>query len=148
MQCVRAKAACRTTTESSLPRISTRPERPIISIFKQQDLGKAYHQLFDGVIANYNAKQKRNDRKITDYFQHLFNREPSKSVIIGANKQKSFYEDLVQIGTKDDTGVGTPDAEVAVACLKEYMEDFQVRNPNFYVFNAVMHLDEAKPICT
>ena len=114
-------------------------------IFKQQDLGEAYHRLFDGVIANYNAKQKRNDRKISDYFQHLFNREPSKSVITGANKQKSFYEDLVQIGTKDDTGVGTPDAEIAVACLKEYMEDFQERNPNFYVFNAVMHLDEATP---
>ena len=46
---------------------------------------------------------------------------------------------------KDDTGVGTPDAEIAVACLKEYMEDFQERNPNFYVFNAVMHLDEATP---
>lgn len=66
-------------------------------------------------------------------------------MITGANKQKSFYEDLVQIGTKDDTGVGTPDAEIAVACLKEYMEDFQERNPNFYVFNAVMHLDEATP---
>ncbi len=82
---------------------------------------------------------------IDDYFQHLFNREPNKSVITGANKQKSFYEDLVQIGTKDDTGVGTPDAEVAVACLKEYMEGFQKRNPNLYVFNAVMHLDEATP---
>ena len=114
-------------------------------VFVQQDLGEAYHRLFDGVIADYNAKQKRNDRKIPDYFQHLFNREPSKSVIKGANKQKSFYEDLVQIGTKDDTGVDTPDGEIAVACLKEYMEDFQERNPNFYVFNAVMHLDEATP---
>ena len=56
------------------------------------------------------------DRKIPDYFQHLFSREPSKSVITGANKQKSFYEDLVQIGTKDDIGVGTPDAEIAKEC--------------------------------
>ena len=46
-------------------------------VFVQQDLGEAYHRLFNGVIANYNAKQKRNDRKISDYFQHLFNREPS-----------------------------------------------------------------------
>ncbi len=114
-------------------------------VFIQQDLGDAYHQLFDEAVERYNAHQKRNDRKIDDYFQHLFNREPSKSVITGANKQKSFYEDLVQIGTKDDTGVGTPDAKVAVACLKEYMEGFQKRNPNLYVFNAVMHLDEATP---
>lgn len=49
----------------------------------------------------------------------------------------------MQIGTKDDTGVGTPDAEIAAECLREYMDGFQERNPNFY--NAVMHLDEATP---
>ena len=113
--------------------------------FVQQDLGETYHQLFDEAVERYNARQKRSDRKISDYFQHLFSREPCKSVITGTNKQKSFYEDLVQIGTKDDTGVGTPDAEIAKECLREYMEDFQERNPNFYVFNAVMHLDEATP---
>lgn len=82
-------------------------------VFVRQDLGEA--------LDRYNARQKRNDRKILDYFQHLFNREPSKSVIEGTNKQKSFYEHLVYIGTRDDTGVGSPDAETAVACLKEYM---------------------------
>lgn len=114
-------------------------------VFVQQDLGEAYDQLFGEAVERYNAHQKRNDRKINDYFQHMFNREPSKCVITGANKQKSFYEDLVQIGMKDDTGVGTPDAETAIKCLCEYMEGFQERNPNFYVFNAVMHLDEATP---
>lgn len=114
-------------------------------VFIRQDLGETYNQLFSAAVERYNARQKRNDRKIFDYFQHLFNRPPSASVITGANKQKSFYEDLVQIGTKDDTGVGTPDAEKAIACLREYMEGFQERNPNFHVFNAVMHLDEATP---
>ena len=114
-------------------------------VFVQQDLGETYHQLFDEAVERYNAHQKRSDRKILEYFQHLFSREPCKSVITGTNKQKSFYEDLVQIGTKDDTGVGTPDAEIAVTCLHEYMEGFQSRNPNFHVFNAVMHLDEATP---
>lgn len=114
-------------------------------VFAQQDLGEAYDYLFGDAVERYNARQKRNNRKIPNYFQHLFNREPSKSVITGANKQKSFYEDLVQIGTKDDTGVGTPDAKVAKVCLQEYMDSFQKKNPNFYVFNAVMHLDEATP---
>ncbi len=114
-------------------------------VFVRQDLGETYHQLFAAAVERYNARQKRNDRRIPDYFQHLFNREPSKSVITGTNKQKSFYEDLVQIGTKDDTGVGTPDAATAKECLREYMESFQSRNPNFHVFNAVMHLDEATP---
>ena len=114
-------------------------------VFVQQDLGETYHQLFDEAVERYNARQKRNDRKINDYFEHLFNRPPSKSVIEGANKQKSFYEHLVYIGTKNDSAVGTPDAEKTAECLREYMEGFQARNPNLYVFNAVMHLDEATP---
>lgn len=113
--------------------------------FVHQNLRDAYDILFSDAVERYNARQKRNDRRIPDYFHHLFSREPSASVITGTNKQKSFYEDLVQIGTKDDTGVGTPDSEIAVACLREYMEGFSERNPNFYVFNAVMHLDEATP---
>ena len=79
-------------------------------VFVQQDLGEAYHQLFDEAVERYNAHQKRKDRKIGNYFEHLFNRLPSKSVITGTNKQKSFYEHLVYIGTRKDTGVGTPDA--------------------------------------
>ena len=115
--------------------------------FVHQNLRDAYDILFSDAVERYNARQKRNDRRIPDYFHHLFSREPSASVITGTNKQKSFYEDLVQIGTKDDTGVGTPDSEIAVACLREYMEEFSERNPNFYVFNAVMHLDEATRFC-
>lgn len=114
-------------------------------VFARQDLSETYDQLFGAAVERYNVRQKRNDRLIPDYFQHLFNRQPSASVITGANKQKSFYEDLVQIGTKDDTGVGSADAKIAKKCLREYMEGFQERNPNFYVFNAVMHLDEATP---
>ncbi|WP_455254814.1 plasmid recombination protein [Ruminococcus sp.] len=114
-------------------------------VFVQQALSDAYHQLFDEAVEKYNANQKRKDRKIGNYFEHLFNRLPSKSVITGTNKQKSFYEHLVYIGTRKDTAVGTPDAEITTECLREYMEDFQQRNPNFYVFNAVLHLDESTP---
>ena len=114
-------------------------------VFVQQDLSEAYHQLFDEAVERYNAKQKRKDRRIGDYFEHLFNRPPSKSVIAGTNKHKSFYEHLVYIGTRKDSGVGTPDAEITTECLREYMEGFQQRNPNLYVFNAVLHLDESTP---
>ena len=113
--------------------------------FTKQSLKQAYNELFGEAVERYNAKQKRNDRKVDDYFKHLFNREPSMSVLTGKNKQKSFYEDLVQIGTKDDTGVGMPDANIAKTCLIKYMEGFKDRNPNFHVFNAVLHLDEATP---
>ncbi len=115
-------------------------------VFVEQPISEAYEHLFGAAVERYNAKQKRADRKIkTSYYEHLFKRSPAPSVVTSADKRKSFYEDVVQIGTMQDTGVGTPDAQIAAACLTEYMQGFQQRNPNFYVFNAVLHLDEATP---
>ena len=115
-------------------------------VFVQQPIDEAYERLFGPAVERYNAKQKRADRKIkTSYFRHIFKRDISQSVVTAADKRKSFYEDVVQIGDMKNTGVGTPDAEIATACLTEYMQGFQQRNPNFYVFNAVLHLDEATP---
>lgn len=115
-------------------------------IFVQQPIEEAYEHLFGAAVERYNAKQKRPDRKITTtYYERVFKRKISQSVVTAADKRKSFYEDVVQIGDMKNTGIGTPDADIAIACLTEYMEGFQERNPNFYVFNAVLHLDEATP---
>lgn len=40
-------------------------------VFIRQDLGETYDQLFGEAIEKYNTRQKRNDRKITDYFTKL-----------------------------------------------------------------------------
>lgn len=115
-------------------------------VFAEQSIAAAYDKIFSAAVERYNTKQKRSDRKIrSGYFEHVFKRSPAQSVVTSADKRKSFYEDVVQIGTMQDTGVGTPDAEIAAACLTEYMQGFQERNPNFYVFNAVLHMDEATP---
>lgn len=115
-------------------------------VFVQQPIEEAYEHLFGAAVERYNARQKRADRKInTSYYEHIFKHKVSQSVVTAADKRKSFYEDVVQIGDMKNTGVGTPDAEIATACLNEYMQGFQERNPNFYVFNAVLHLDEATP---
>lgn len=113
--------------------------------FKAQPIQEAYQHLFADAVERHNAKQKRNDRKFPDYYKHLFKHDYSNNVIQSSNGEKSFYEDIMQIGTMQDTGCGTPDAEAAKDCLIEYMEGFQERNPNFYVFNAVLHMDEATP---
>lgn len=115
-------------------------------IFAQKSIEQAYDECFGAAVERYNDKQKRSDRKIKDgYFQYAFNRKPCDTVVVAADKRKSFYEDVVYIGTKDNTGVGTPDAEIAADCLKEYMSGFTKRNPNLFVFNAVLHMDEATP---
>lgn len=39
--------------------------------FCHSDIREAYHQLFDGALERYNAKQKRNDRKIENYYEKI-----------------------------------------------------------------------------
>lgn len=114
--------------------------------FVKEPIAAAYEKLFGEAVERYNAKQKRSDRKIKNgYYEYQFNHKISQNVVTSPDKRKSFYEDVVQIGTMNDTAVGTTDAETAKKCLTEYMKDFQQRNPNFYVFNAVLHMDEATP---
>lgn len=114
--------------------------------FVKIPIAVAYDKCFAEAVERYNAKQKRPDRRIKDgYFRYVFSHAPSNNVITAPDNRKSFYEDVVQIGDKNDTGIGTADAETAAKCLIEYMQGFSERNPNFFVFNAVLHMDEATP---
>lgn len=114
--------------------------------FVCQPIAEAYDRLFAESTERYNANQTRNDRKVHGcYYEHLFGVKPCNTVRTAADKRKSFYEDVVQIGKMEDSGVDTEDFQLVAECLKEYMAGFQVRNPNFYVFNAVLHMDEATP---
>lgn len=120
-------------------------------VLKQQTLQDAYNECFGQATAEYNAKQKRKGRRITDYYQSLFgvsaDSAEANSVLQSKEKTKSFYEDIVQIGDMHDTGcVSNPQAaEKAKQALIEYANGFAERNPRFHVFNAVIHMDEATP---
>ena len=102
----------------------------------------AYEKCFGEAIREYNAAQKRNDRKIKNYRKKIENSD---------NGEKVFYENIVQLGTKHDTPVVdkngnlTQAAKEAVDLLDEYARTFQERNPNLYLFNCVLHLDESTP---
>ena len=100
-----------------------------------EDIRQVYHKLFDKALKEYNAKQKRKDRQIKSYYEKI-----SRS-----KQEKLFYEVIVQIGNKDDTGVGSSAAEVATWVLKDYVKMFQLRNPQLYVIGAYIHLDEEAP---
>ncbi|MGN0588668.1 MAG: plasmid recombination protein [Ruminiclostridium sp.] len=114
--------------------------------FVKIPISVAYDKCFAEAVERYNAKQKRPDRRIKDgYFRYVFSHAPSNNVITAPDNRKSFYEDVVQIGDKNNTGIDTADAETAAKCLTEYMQGFSERNPNFFVFNAVLHMDEATP---
>ena len=110
--------------------------------YVRQPIREAYEQIFGPAVEEYNAKQKRKDRQIVDYLTDIKN---------SGNKEKQFYEIVIQIGKKEDTGVlddkGELSEEVKEAreILDVYARSFQERNPNLYVFNAVLHMDEATP---
>ena len=103
--------------------------------YKNIPLNEAYHILFDDALQRYNDRQKRADRKIKNYLEHI---QSSK-------QEKSFYEIIVQVGNREDMGVGTHNEITARRILDEYMFHFEERNPNLFVFNATLHMDEATP---
>ena len=104
-------------------------------IYRQQDVRDAYHQLFDRALQEYNAKQARKDRIIPDYFLHMAE----------SRREEAYYEVVVQFGDCETAPCGSARGEQAKQMLESYMHDFQRRNPNLYVFNAVLHMDEASP---
>ena len=100
-----------------------------------ENLKQVYHKLYDDSLKKYNAKQKRKGRQIKDYYEKI-----SRS-----KQEKLFYEVIVQIGNRDDTGVGSEAADIAVKVLTDYVELFISRNPQLYVFGAYIHMDEETP---
>ena len=115
---------------------NTDPERTYLNqTYCNERIQNVYHELFDDAVKRYNAKQKRSDRCISDYYRKIRT----------GKQEKPFHEVIIQIGNKDDTGVLTENGKVAVSALNEYMEDFKKRNPYLRVFSAHLHMDEATP---
>lgn len=104
-------------------------------IFACEPIRAAYEKLFSESLAAYNAKQRQPCRRIQNYYEHIAN----------GKREEAFYEAVVQFGDCKTAACGTPNGETARKLLIEYMQAFQKRNPNLYVFNAVLHMDEAAP---
>lgn len=100
-----------------------------------KDIRQAYGEIFGEALEKYNGKQKRADRKIESYYDHI---QKSK------NGEKLFYEDVVQWGSKDDFQ-NPQTRERAKEALVKYVEGFEERNPNLKLIGAYIHMDEASP---
>lgn len=104
-------------------------------VLQSENVKDIYHELFDEAIERYNAKQKRKDRKIKDYYEHIRT----------GKQEKVFHEAIFQIGNKDDTGCLSREGQIARLALLDFAKDFQKRNPQFRVFGIYLHMDEATP---
>lgn len=90
---------------------------------------QAYDEIFGQAVKEYNSKQKRTDRKITNYYEK-----------IKADKRKHpVYECIVQIGDRNDTGNS---AELEKQALIKFVETWEQRNPNLHLIGAYIHADE------
>lgn len=112
------------------------PSRSHLNIeYCNENIKDVYHELFDDALARYNAKQKRSDRKIENYYEK----------ICSGKQEKLFHELVIQIGNRDTCAAATDDGAYAARLLDEYMQGFQTRNPTLRVFSAHLHMDEATP---
>ena len=88
----------------------------------------AYHRLFDAAVAEYNSKQKRADRIITDYYKK-----------VKEDKQKNTaYEMIVSVGNYSNP---IPE-EMSYIILKRFAWEWNKNNPNMVVIGAYYHADE------
>ena len=104
-------------------------------IICQRSLKQLYHELFDEALEEYNNKQTRRDRKITNYQEHIRH----------SRQEKEFHEAIFQVGNREDTGLDSDMCKEAAAVLEEYARSFEERNPHLKLFNAVIHMDESTP---
>ena len=103
-----------------------------------KDIRQAYQEIFGEALEKYNAKQKRADRKIEDYCDHI---KKSK------NGEKLFYEDVVQWGGKED--FQKPETrERAKEALVRYASTFEQRNPNLKLIGLISTWTKQALICT
>lgn len=123
--------------DRSIDRVSEKSWDPELSrknvICRNIPIQDAYNQIFGKALSEYNQRQidvNHPERQIKNYYDHI-----SRS-----KQEKPFYEFVVAFGNMNDKD--TDIYPVLQRCLDEYITNFDERNPNFKVFQKIVHLDE------
>lgn len=123
--------------DRSIDRVSEKSWNPELSrknvICRNIPIQDAYNQIFGKALSEYNQRQidvNHPERQIKNYYDHI-----SRS-----KQEKPFYEFVVAFGNMNDKD--TDIYPVLQRCLDEYITNFDERNPNFKVFQKIVHLDE------
>ena len=123
--------------DRSIDRVSEKSWDPESSrknvICRNIPIQDAYNQIFGKALSEYNQRQidvNHPERQIKNYYDHI-----SRS-----KQEKPFYEFVVAFGNMNDKN--TDIYPVLQRCLDEYITNFDERNPNFKVFQKIVHLDE------
>ena len=98
------------------------------------DYVKVFNKSFSNELLEYNNKQKRDDRKIDDYFKHVESSDKDIAVEI-----------IIQISDKYYWDENTDKRKFMEDVYREQIKDLQEMFPNLIITNAMLHLDEASP---
>lgn len=101
-----------------------------------KDVKELYHNEFDELVLEYNNKQRRSDRKIDNYFEHVSQdktRDLAVEIIIELG-DKEFWD------TKDEKY-----KRKMTSVYKQQISDLELLLPEFKVCSAVVHYDETSP---
>ena len=101
-----------------------------------EDTKNLYLELFEDARVKYNEKQKRNDRKIENYFNHISN----------DNKRDLACEIIIELGDMDFWAEQDDKfKKKMIQVYKEQILDLESVVPNFKIANATIHFDEFSP---
>ena len=101
-----------------------------------EDTKNLYLELFEDARIKYNEKQKRNDRKIENYFNHISN----------DNKRDLACEIIIELGDIDFWADKNDNFKhKMIEVYKEQILDLENIVSNFKIANATIHFDEASP---
>ena len=106
-------------------------------ILVSKPIKQVYADVFQGAVDEYNAKQRRKDRKIKNFYSKM---RKDKSY----DSQKEF---IIQVGKKGQQLSDDPEKNDRLQkdVLKTYLSKFEDAYPQLHVYSAVVHVDETSP---
>lgn len=107
------------------------------AILVSKPIKEVYRDVFQKSVDEYNAKQRRKDRRIKNFYSKM---RKDKAYDI----QKEF---IVQIGKKGQQLSDDPEKNDRLQkdVLETYLKKFEDAYPQLHVYSAVVHVDEASP---
>ena len=106
-------------------------------ILVSKPIKQVYKSVFQDAVDEYNAKQKRADRKIKNYFSKV---KKSKNLDV----QKEFIVQAGKLGQQLDSDP-QENERLQKQVLETYLDNFQKTYPQLHVYSAVIHVDEKSP---
>lgn len=120
----------------------------------------AFEYLFSESVRQYNEQQSRTDRRITSYLDKLLEAEERQNQLIREKRAQGAsykelarfkkcvhpsYQFIITIGNMQNNPefmCNGSKADVINQIMKKYIDGFQTRNPNAFLYQSARHNDE------